>query len=68
MSYVKIWIHAVWATKNRQAILNQDVRGKDLHRAKSHDAKIQVNYKLYVKKCFAPGFNPVIRSEQINRL
>lgn len=26
MSFVKIWIHAVWATKKRQAILNQDVR------------------------------------------
>ncbi len=26
MSYVKIWIHAVWTVKKRAAILNQDVR------------------------------------------
>lgn len=26
MSYVKIWIHAVWTVKKRQPVLNQDVR------------------------------------------
>ncbi len=26
MSYVKIWVHAVWTVKNRQPMLNQDVR------------------------------------------
>ena len=26
MSYVKIWIHAVWTVKNRKPILNQDIR------------------------------------------
>ncbi|MEN8122401.1 MAG: IS200/IS605 family transposase [Bacteroidota bacterium] len=26
MSYVKIWIHAVWTVKNRQPILARDVR------------------------------------------
>ncbi|MGE0090291.1 MAG: IS200/IS605 family transposase [Bacteroidales bacterium] len=26
MSYTKIWIHGVWATKNRQKFLNKDVR------------------------------------------
>lgn len=26
MSYVKIWIHAVWAVKNRKPILTSDIR------------------------------------------
>jgi len=26
MSYVKIWIHAVWTVKKRQPVLNQNVR------------------------------------------
>jgi len=26
MSYVKIWIHAVWTVKNRHPLLNQNVR------------------------------------------
>lgn len=26
MSYVKIWIHAVWTVKDREAILNQNIR------------------------------------------
>lgn len=26
MSFVKIWIHAVWATKNRSPILTNEVR------------------------------------------
>lgn len=26
MSFVKIWIHAVWAVKNRKPVLNQDIR------------------------------------------
>lgn len=26
MSFVKIWIHAVWAVKNRKPILSQDIR------------------------------------------
>ena len=26
MSYVKIWIHAVWTVKNRKPVLNLDVR------------------------------------------
>lgn len=28
MSYVKIWIHAVWTVKDRQSVLNQDIRQK----------------------------------------
>lgn len=28
MSYVKIWIHAVWTVKDRQPVLNQDIRQK----------------------------------------
>ena len=28
MPYVKIWIHAVWAVKNRQKILKKDIRNK----------------------------------------
>ncbi len=26
MSYVKIWIHAVWTVKNRKPLLNQNIR------------------------------------------
>ena len=26
MSFVKIWIHAVWTVKNRHPLLNQDIR------------------------------------------
>lgn len=26
MSFVKIWIHAVWTVRNRKPILNQDIR------------------------------------------
>lgn len=26
MSYVKIWIHAVWGTKNHERILTKDIR------------------------------------------
>ncbi len=26
MSHVKVWIHAVWGTKNRQPILSKDIR------------------------------------------
>ena len=28
MSYLKIWIHAVWATKNREPLLTTEVRRK----------------------------------------
>jgi putative transposase len=28
MSYVKLWIHAVWGTKNHERILSKDVRHK----------------------------------------
>lgn len=28
MSFVKIWIHAVWTVKDRQPILNQEIRQK----------------------------------------
>lgn len=28
MSYVKIWIHAVWGTKNRQSILSKEKRSE----------------------------------------
>jgi REP element-mobilizing transposase RayT len=28
MSYVKIWVHAVWGTKNRERILTKEVRQK----------------------------------------
>ena len=28
MSYVKIWVHAVWGTKNRQPILSKEKRGE----------------------------------------
>jgi hypothetical protein len=26
MSYVRVWIHAVWGTKNREALLPKEVR------------------------------------------
>lgn len=28
MSYVKIWVHSVWGTKNRSKILTTDIRNK----------------------------------------
>jgi putative transposase len=28
MSYVKIWIHAVWGTKNHERVLSKDIRQK----------------------------------------
>lgn len=28
ISYVKLWIHAVWGTKNHERILSKDVRHK----------------------------------------
>lgn len=31
MSYVKIWIHSVWGTKNREPLLSKEIR-KDLFR------------------------------------
>ncbi len=29
MSFVKIWIHAVWAVKNRKPVLNQEKHHKN---------------------------------------
>ena len=29
MSYVKVWVHAVWGTKNREPVLSKDTQ-KDL--------------------------------------
>lgn len=28
MAFVKIMVHAVWGTKNREAILTKEIRGK----------------------------------------
>jgi putative transposase len=28
MSFVKVWVHLVWSTKNREPVLTQDIRGK----------------------------------------
>jgi putative transposase len=28
MSFVKVWIHFVWSTKNRQPFLTDDIRAK----------------------------------------
>lgn len=28
MSFVKIWIHAVWATKNRKPLLGKEIKTK----------------------------------------
>jgi putative transposase len=30
MSYVRVWIHAVWATKNREHLLTQEIRPRVL--------------------------------------
>ena len=38
MSFVKIWIHSVWGTKNRQAILTQEIR-RDLFQHIKENAK-----------------------------
>jgi putative transposase len=44
MSYVKIWVHAVWGTKNREPILIKEIR-KDLFQHIRENAK---NKEIYI--------------------
>lgn len=36
MPFIKIWIHAVWATKNRQKLLTEDIRQTVFNHIKSN--------------------------------
>jgi REP element-mobilizing transposase RayT len=47
-SYVKIWIHAIWATKNRAALISSNVE-RDVHQ---HIVK-----QLQAQKCFVKIVN-----------
>jgi putative transposase len=46
MPFIKIWIHCVWATKNRSAILNHDVRTNLF----SHIAKYASNQGIFIDR------------------
>ncbi len=39
MSYVKIWIHAVWTTKNREPVLSTELRQQIFHHIKDNGLK-----------------------------
>jgi REP element-mobilizing transposase RayT len=36
MGYIKIWVHLVWTTKNREPILNRDIRQKIFNHIKEN--------------------------------
>lgn len=42
MPFVKIWIHAVWSTKDRQKILTKDIRPKLFQHMKSNGLKKEI--------------------------
>jgi len=46
MPYIKIWIHLIWATKNRQPYLNKDLRLKvfDHIRENAHKKGIHLDF------------------------
>ena len=46
MSFIKIWIHCVWATKNRSAIMKHDVRANLF----SHIAKYASNQGIFIDR------------------
>ena len=45
MSFIKIWIHAVWATKNREQLLSRELRKKlfDHIRANAKEKNIYID-------------------------
>ena len=46
MGYIKIWVHLVWSTKNRQPILTADIRKKvfDHIRENATDKDIYIDF------------------------
>lgn len=46
MPYIKIWIHAVWTTKNREQYLKKDIRKRVFEHIKSYadDRGIQIDF------------------------
>jgi REP-associated tyrosine transposase len=46
MPYIKIWIHAVWTTKNRKQYLKKDIRNNVFEHIKSYadDQRIHIDF------------------------
>jgi len=46
MPYIKIWIHAVWTTKNREQYLKKDIRNNVFEHIKSYadDQRIHIDF------------------------
>lgn len=42
MSYVKIWIHAVWGTKNREPYLTKEIRAKVINHMRENAKKKEI--------------------------
>ncbi len=42
MSYVRVWIHAVWGTKNREALLPKEVRSNVINHIRENAKKKQI--------------------------
>jgi putative transposase len=42
MSYVKIWVHAVWGTKNREPILSKEIRNDFFKHLKDNAKKKEI--------------------------
>jgi len=42
MSFVKIWVHVVWSTKNREPILNKEVRHSLFNHIKSYGKEKEI--------------------------
>ena len=42
MSFVKIWVHVVWATKNREPILNKEIRQSLFNHIKSYGKEKEI--------------------------
>lgn len=44
MSYVKIWIHAVWCTKNHERILSKDIRRQLFQHVRENAKEKQIDF------------------------
>jgi REP element-mobilizing transposase RayT len=42
MSFVKIWVHVVWSTKNREPILNKEIRQSLFNHIKSYGKEKEI--------------------------
>jgi REP element-mobilizing transposase RayT len=46
MPFIRVWIHYVWATKNRQAILTEDIRAALFNHIKQN----AITKKIYLDR------------------